>query len=107
LKAPNPFVCHGFSILHQSICAAASAGEESFANRSVSVTAPNGKAATASNGKAATAPNGNQSQLHLDIVCIQTKAYGGGEIWFDGECIRRDGFFLPASLQGLNKGLKG
>ena len=55
----------------------------------------------------ATAPNGNYSQLHLDIVCIQTKAYGGGEIWFDGKCIRRDGFFLPESLAGLNKGLKG
>ena len=48
------------------------------------------------------APNGNQSQLHLDIVCIQTAACGGGEIWFDGRLIRRDGIFLPESLKGLN-----
>lgn len=46
--------------------------------------------------------NGNKSQLHLDIVCIQTKAFGGGEIWFDGKLIRKNGVFLPESLQGLN-----
>jgi aminopeptidase len=46
--------------------------------------------------------NGNKSQLHLDIVCIQTEAYGGGEIWFDGKLIRKNGVFLPASLKGLN-----
>ncbi len=45
--------------------------------------------------------NGNKSQLHLDIVCIQTKPYGG-EIWFDGKLIRKDGVFLPDSLKGLN-----
>lgn len=48
------------------------------------------------------APNGNQSQIHLDIVCIQTAACGGGEIWFDGRLVRRDGIFLPESLKGLN-----
>ena len=46
--------------------------------------------------------NGNKSQLHLDIVCIQTRAFGGGEIWFDGKLVRKDGLFLPESLKGLN-----
>lgn len=49
------------------------------------------------------APNGNQSQLHLDIVCIQTKEYGGGEIWFDGKLIRKDGIFTLDELKELNK----
>lgn len=46
--------------------------------------------------------NGNKSQLHLDIVCIQTAASGGGEIWFDGKLIRKDGLFTLDALQGLN-----
>jgi aminopeptidase len=46
--------------------------------------------------------NGNTSQLHLDIVCIQTEQYGGGEIWFDGNLIRKNGLFVPDSLKGLN-----
>ena len=46
--------------------------------------------------------NGNHSSLHWDLVCLQTKEYGGGEIFFDGELIRRDGLFLPDDLQGLN-----
>ena len=50
----------------------------------------------------ANANNGNRSQLHLDIVCIQTAACGGGDIWFDGELIRRDGLFVPDDLQELN-----
>ena len=28
-----------------------------------------------------------------------------GEIWFDDELIREDGFFLPSDLQPLNEGL--
>ena len=28
--------------------------------------------------------------------------YGGGEIWFDNELIRKDGFFIPHELQCLN-----
>ena len=48
------------------------------------------------------APNGNRSQLHLDIVCIQTAAFGGGEIWFDDVLIRKDGIFTLDSLKGLN-----
>lgn len=50
----------------------------------------------------ANANNGNRSQLHLDIVCIQTADCGGGDIWFDGELIRRDGLFVPGDLQELN-----
>jgi aminopeptidase len=48
------------------------------------------------------ADNGNRSQIHWDLVLIQRPEYGGGEIWFDGDCIRRDGRFLPTELQGLN-----
>jgi len=49
--------------------------------------------------------NGNKSRVHWDLVLIQTPAYGGGEIYFDGELVRKDGKFLPADLQGLNEGL--
>jgi aminopeptidase len=53
------------------------------------------------------APNGNSSKIHWDMVLIQTKAYGGGEIYFDGKLIRKNGDFVPKSLQGLNpKNLK-
>ncbi len=48
------------------------------------------------------ADNGNRSSLHWDLVCIQTPEYGGGEIYFDGKLIRKDGLFVPKSLQGLN-----
>ena len=46
--------------------------------------------------------NGNQSQVHWDMVCIQRPDYGGGEIWFDGKLIRKNGLFVPKSLQKLN-----
>ncbi|MEM1159235.1 MAG: aminopeptidase [Verrucomicrobiota bacterium] len=46
--------------------------------------------------------NGNRSQVHWDMVCIQRKDYGGGEVWFDGKLIRKDGLFLPKDLQSLN-----
>jgi aminopeptidase len=48
------------------------------------------------------ADNGNRSQVHWDMVCIQRKDYGGGEIWFDGKLVRKDGLFVPAKLKGLN-----
>jgi aminopeptidase len=48
------------------------------------------------------ADNGNRSQVHWDMVCIQRPEYGGGEISFDGEVIRKDGLFLPEDLQKLN-----
>ncbi len=46
--------------------------------------------------------NGNVSAVHWDLVCIQTPAYGGGEIWFDGELIRKDGMFVTEDLLCLN-----
>ncbi len=48
------------------------------------------------------ASNGNDSQIHWDIVCRQDPAVGGGEIWFDGVLIRKDGRFVLPELQGLN-----
>lgn len=48
------------------------------------------------------ADNGNRSKIHWDLVLIQTLEYGGGEIYFDGELIRKDGRFIPEYLQGLN-----
>ena len=53
------------------------------------------------------ADNGNRSAVHWDMVLIQRKEWGGGEVWFDGELIRKDGLFLPKDLQPLNpKNLK-
>ena len=48
------------------------------------------------------APNGNHSRVHWDIVLIQTRSWGGGEIYFDGELVRRDGVFVLDELKGLN-----
>jgi aminopeptidase len=49
------------------------------------------------------ADNGNRSQVHWDMVSIQRPEYGGGEIYFDGRLIRRDGEFLPKQLRSLNR----
>lgn len=49
------------------------------------------------------ADNGNRSQVHWDMVNIQRREYGGGEVLFDGKLIRRDGEFLPKALQSLNR----
>jgi aminopeptidase len=46
--------------------------------------------------------NGNRSKVHWDMVLIQTPEFGGGEIWFDDELIRKDGRFVPDYLQCLN-----
>jgi aminopeptidase len=51
------------------------------------------------------ADNGNRSRIHWDLVLIQRPDYGGGEIWFDGELVRKDGRFVPSDLQNLNEGL--
>jgi aminopeptidase len=51
------------------------------------------------------ADNGNRSRIHWDLVLIQRPDYGGGEIWFDGQLLRKDGRFVPDDLQGLNAGL--
>ena len=48
------------------------------------------------------ASNGNKSKVHWDMVSIQRSDYGGGEIWFDGKLVRKDGKFLPKGLQKLN-----
>ncbi|HSK68458.1 MAG TPA: aminopeptidase [Candidatus Limnocylindria bacterium] len=54
------------------------------------------------------APNGNESVIHWDLVMIQTPEYGGGDMYFDGELIRRDGLFVPEDLHALNPdALKG
>ncbi len=49
-----------------------------------------------------TADNGNRSKVHWDLVLIQRPEYGGGEVWFDGELIRKDGRFVVSDLEGLN-----
>lgn len=46
--------------------------------------------------------NGNKSAIHWDMVLIQRPEWGGGEVWFDGKLIRKDGLFVPKSLQKLN-----
>ncbi len=48
------------------------------------------------------ADNTNRSSVHWDMVFIQTPEYGGGEIYFDDELIRKDGLFVPQDLQDLN-----
>ncbi len=48
------------------------------------------------------ANNGNESAVHWDLVLIQRPEYGGGEIYFDGELIRKDGRFL-GELSALNE----
>jgi aminopeptidase len=47
--------------------------------------------------------NGNNSAQHWDLVYIQRPEYGGGEIYFDGELIRKDGVFVPDDLKCLNE----
>jgi len=49
-----------------------------------------------------TTDNGNRSRVHWDLVLIQRPEYGGGEVWFDGELIRKDGLFVTEDLSGLN-----
>ncbi len=45
------------------------------------------------------APNGNDSNIHWDLVLIQRKEYGGGEIYFDDKLIRKDGVFTDEKLE--------
>jgi aminopeptidase len=33
---------------------------------------------------------------------MQTPEVGGGEIWFDGKLVRKDGMFVVDELKGLN-----
>jgi aminopeptidase len=46
--------------------------------------------------------NGNRSALHWDLVLIQTPEWGGGELWFDGRLVRKDGLFVVPELEELN-----
>lgn len=48
------------------------------------------------------ADNGNRSKIHWDLVLIQRKDYGGGELWFDDTLVRKDGEFVVEELEGLN-----
>ena len=48
------------------------------------------------------ADNGNRSQVHWDLVNIQRKDYGGGEMRFDGKLVRKDGVFLDKALAAIN-----
>lgn len=43
--------------------------------------------------------NGNQSAIHWDLVLVQRPEYGGGEIWFDGKLIRKDGKFTDPAIE--------
>jgi aminopeptidase len=45
------------------------------------------------------APNGNNSAIHWDLVLIQRKDYGGGEIYFDNKLIRKDGVFTDKKME--------
>jgi len=48
------------------------------------------------------ANNGNKSAIHWDLVLRQTPDVGGGEVWFDGVLVRKDGLFVLPELAGLN-----
>lgn len=49
--------------------------------------------------------NGNISSIHWDMVLVQRKEYGGGEIYFDDKLIRKDGIFVLPELEALNYNL--
>lgn len=54
------------------------------------------------------ASNGNKSEIHWDMVMIQRPEYGGGELYFDGKLVRKNGLFVTRELAGLNPdALKG
>lgn len=46
--------------------------------------------------------NGNDSRIHWDLVLMMDEDAGGGEIWFDGELVRKDGRFVVPDLEALN-----
>ncbi len=47
------------------------------------------------------ADNGNKSAIHWDLVLIQTKEYGGGEMYFDDVLVRKDGIFVHPKLKDV------
>ncbi len=48
------------------------------------------------------ASNGNDSAIHWDMVFIQRPDFGGGEMWFDDQLVRKDGRFVADELLDLN-----
>ena len=48
------------------------------------------------------ADNSVRSAVHWDMVMIQTPEHGGGEMYFDGNLIRKDGRFVHPALESLN-----
>jgi aminopeptidase len=48
------------------------------------------------------ASNGNKSDIHWDLVMRQTEEVGGGEMYFDGKLIRKNGRFVVPELEPLN-----
>ena len=48
------------------------------------------------------ADNGVRSSIHWDMVMIQRPEFGGGEIYFDEQLVRKDGIFVLPELEGLN-----
>ena len=46
--------------------------------------------------------NGNKSSIHWDIIQSHAPEFGGGEIWIDGELIRKNGIFVVPDLECLN-----
>ncbi|MBI5865692.1 MAG: aminopeptidase, partial [Planctomycetes bacterium] len=48
------------------------------------------------------ASNGNESEIHWDMVLMQSPDAGGGELWFDGQLVRKDGQFVVPDLAPLN-----
>jgi aminopeptidase len=46
--------------------------------------------------------NGNKSAIHWDLVLVQRPEFGGGEIYFDGKLVRKDGLFVVPELLCLN-----
>lgn len=46
--------------------------------------------------------NGNRSSIHWDLIQSHRPEHGGGEVWIDGELVRKDGIYLPEDLRTLN-----
>lgn len=46
--------------------------------------------------------NGNKSSVHWDLIQSHMPEYGGGEIYFDGQLIRKNGLFIKDNLVALN-----
>lgn len=46
--------------------------------------------------------NGNRSCIHWDLIQSHRPEYGGGEVWIDGELIRKDGLYVVDDCKPLN-----